>query len=595
MATLIAVNVGMPKDVPWKGRTTHTGVWKRPVAGPRMVRRLNIEGDGQGDLAGHGGPNRAVLVYQLDSYRHWQEHLRRDDLTHGQFGENFTVDGLPDDEVCIGDRYRIGDAVFEVTQPRVTCYRVGLRMNEPQMPALLVAHGRPGFYLKVLTEGRVQAGDEIVKIADGPEAVTVAEIDALLYKPGHPRPQLERALRVPALSPGWKTSLQALLDASERHGPAAGNTGLTAAATGPLPAWPGFRPLKVTGIDPESSSIFSLTLASTDASPLPAALPGQFVTVRMRPTAGGALVIRSYSLSGQPGADRYRISVKQEPHGAGSGYLHRHVAVDDVLDVAAPRGTFILARGDNPVVLVSAGVGATPVLAMLHALADARDPRPVWWLHGARDGTAHPFAREARSLMSRLPSGHVHVAYSRPRADDRPGDDYTSAGRLSARLLTEWNIPADADAYICGPVPFMDELTKALAGCGLDPARIHTERFGSLAAITPGVVPADTPAPHLPAHPPGLAGLAGEAGPSVSFARSGLTVPWDPGYTTLLDLAEACDVPVQWSCRTGVCHTCETAVVSGHVGYSPDPIDAPAGGNALICCSQPAEDLILDL
>lgn len=268
MATLIAVNVGMPQDVPWRGRTTHTGIWKRPVAGPRMVRRLNIDGDGQGDLKGHGGPHRAVLVYQSDSYRYWREHLGRDDFVHGQFGENFTVEGLADDEVCIGDRYRIGEALFEVTQPRVTCYRVGLRMDEPRMPALLVAHGRPGFYLKVLTEGVVEAGDEIVRTRTGPEAMTVREIDALLYTSAHPRPQLERALRIPALSPGWKQSMRSLLDDRDT-GVSAGNSGLTGVSAAPPPAWQGFRTLEVTRITAESADVFSLVLRARDGSPLP--------------------------------------------------------------------------------------------------------------------------------------------------------------------------------------------------------------------------------------------------------------------------------------------------------------------------------------
>ena len=184
MAKLISANVGLPKDIPWKNRTVYTGAWKTPVTGRRMVRRLNIDGDGQGDLAGHGGENRAVLVYQLDSYRHWAKEFRRDDLVPGLLGENLTVEGLPDDEVCIGDRYRIGQAVFEVTQPRVTCYRAGMRIGEPRMAALLVSHRRPGFYCRVITEGEVEAGQEIVKIGAGPEQITVAEIDALLYLPG---------------------------------------------------------------------------------------------------------------------------------------------------------------------------------------------------------------------------------------------------------------------------------------------------------------------------------------------------------------------------------------------------------------------------
>src|ERR1700733_9309182 len=146
MARLLSVNVGPPRDIEWKGRTVHTGIWKNPVPGRCRVGRLNLEGDGQGDLEGHGGEQRAVFVYQTDSYRYWQEQLKRPDLgdskSFGQFGENFTIEGLPDDAVCIGDRYRIGSALFEVTQPRVTCYRVGIRMNEPRMAALLTSSGR---------------------------------------------------------------------------------------------------------------------------------------------------------------------------------------------------------------------------------------------------------------------------------------------------------------------------------------------------------------------------------------------------------------------------------------------------------------------
>src|SRR5690242_11884929 len=275
--TLVSVNVGMPKDVPWQGKTVFTGVFKDPVSGPCHVGRLNIDGDGQGDLAGHGGEQRAVFVYQLGSYRYWEKELGRDDFVHGQFGENFTIEGLPDDEVCIGDRFRIGGAVFEVTQPRVTCYRVGIRMNDPRIPALLVSHRRPGFYFRVLDEGKVQAGDEIRKLAAGPEQMTVAEISALLYLPGHPRQQLLRALRIPALSPGWQASFRALVDEQ----PGSGNAGL--AVTSPPPAWPGFRELTVTAITRESDQVISIRLEDPDGAPLPAARPGQYLTLRLRP------------------------------------------------------------------------------------------------------------------------------------------------------------------------------------------------------------------------------------------------------------------------------------------------------------------------
>src|ERR1700684_3284652 len=183
MARLLSVNVVLRRDIVWRDRTVRTGIWKNPVRGRCRVGRLNLDGDGQGDLAGHGGEQRAVFVYQMDSYRHWEEQLKRVDFVHGQFGENFTIEGLQDDAVCIGDRYQIGSALFEVTQPRVTCYRVGIRMAEPAMAALLVSHHRPGFYFRVLEEGEVGAGDEITKVVDGPERITVADIDALLYLP----------------------------------------------------------------------------------------------------------------------------------------------------------------------------------------------------------------------------------------------------------------------------------------------------------------------------------------------------------------------------------------------------------------------------
>ena len=329
-AQVLSVNVGLPKEVLWQGRTVHTAVWKEPVDGPRLVRRNNIDGDGQGDLAGHGGEQRAVFVYQIESYRYWQDYLSRDDFTYGQFGENLTVRGLTDDEVCIGDRYRIGSAVFEVSQPRVTCYRVGIRMDDARMPALLISHHRPGFYFRVLREGIVQAGDEIALIARGPGAMTVADVDALLYLPGHPRQDVVRALQIPSLSPGWKMSFEAILEQGAVPG-AAGNPGLTAVS--PPPAWAGFRPLDVTATELESESVVSVYLADPDGNGVPPAQPGQFLTLRLPTDQGRQSILRSYSLSGPPGASTYRVSVKREPHGAGSQFVHNQVRPGDRLDV----------------------------------------------------------------------------------------------------------------------------------------------------------------------------------------------------------------------------------------------------------------------
>ncbi|HUO71761.1 MAG TPA: MOSC and FAD-binding oxidoreductase domain-containing protein [Solirubrobacteraceae bacterium] len=568
---LLSVNVGMPQDVEWEGRTVHTGIWKAPVDGRRMVRRLNVDGDGQGDTQGHGGPNRAVFVYQIESYRYWEEFLGRDDFTFGQFGENLTVEGLPDSQVCIGDRYRIGSAVFEVSQPRVTCYRVGIRMSEPRMPALLVAHRRPGFYFRVVEEGEVGAGDSIERLARGPEAMTVAEVDGLLYLPGHARRDLVRALRIPALSEGWQGSFRELLEQAPDAGTAE-------------PAWTGMRAMRVAAIDRESASVISVRLVPLDGEPAVPAQPGQFLTVRVRPDHATSL-LRTYSLSGAPNSESYRISVKREPHGAASEYMHTALRVGDVIDAGAPRGSFVLRPGERPVVLVSAGVGATPVLAMLHVLAGERSGRQVWWLHGARNGAEHPFEREALGLLAELPDARRIVCYSQPGPEDRGFD---IAGRLTGEVLEQAGVPPDADFYLCGPGPFMRDVAAALTARGAAPERISTEVFGPAAAIMPGVIDAPARAPHPPAGAPG-------AGPSISFSRSNLSVAWDPSFSSLLELAEACDIAVRWSCRTGVCHTCETGLVSGEVSYRPDPLEAPAPGTALICCSRPSGEVTLDL
>ena len=575
---LLSVNVGTPRKVAWRGREVTTAIFKHAVEGPRFVGRINVAGDDQADRLAHGGEHRAVFVYQIESYRYWQEQLARDEFTYGQFGENFTVHGLADDEACIGDRYRIGTAVFEVTQPRVTCYRVGIRMEEPRMPSLLVSHRRPGFYMRVLEEGVVEAGQEIVKIASGAGGMTVAEIDGLLYLPRRARRDLERALRIPALSDGWKGSFQELLDRE---------VGAAPPPDVAPPAWGGFRPLRVRSIEPESAAVISVVLEPADSEPAPPAAPGQFLTVRLRTDQDGSPLTRSYSLSGPQTPGSYRISVKREPHGTASGYLHTALGPGDLLEVAAPRGTFTLQPGERPVVLISAGVGVTPVMAMLHALAAKRSEREIWWVHGARNRAEHSFRAESSRLLDSLPRGRRIIAYSAPGAADHAGSSFDLAGRLSADVLERAGVPTDADFYICGPTAFMDDLAAGLAAHGVAPDRVRTEIFGPRPAYLSGITHTPRP-PHPPSGTPGT-------GPLVQFGRSNLSVRWDPSFATLLDLAEACDVPAGFGCRTGVCHACQSGLISGEVSYQIEPLEPPPDGHVLLCCTQPSGDLALDL
>lgn len=565
VARLISVNVGMPKDVSWRGKTVHTGIWKSPVDGPVMVRRLNLDGDGQGDLAGHGGEQRAVMVYQTESYDYWAKHLDRDDLRPGQFGENFTVNGLSDREVCIGDRYRIGAAEFEVTQPRVTCFRVGLRLGEPDMPNLLVSQHRPGFYFRVITEGLVQAGDPIVRTRRGRHAVNVADVDALLYLPDRNIDRLREIVDVPALSTGWQQSFRDLLAADHEIG--------TPPAPRGAPGWAGFRQLRIAAMHRETAAVRSIEFEAPDQTPLPTPLPGQYLTIRIPGDPGP---LRSYSLSGDPAAGRYRISVKREDAGHVSRWLHAHAEAGSVLEAAAPRGDFYLADDAAPVVLLSAGIGATPVLAMLHALATAKSDRDIWWVHTTRNPASLAFGDEVAALVDSLPRARQRIVYTE------------TGGRLDQQAITALRLPTDAAVYLCGPTLFMDDIRRALTAVGIAPARIHSELFGTLPPITPGIAATVTKRPHAPEAAPGT-------GPAVTFARSGLTVNWSAGYGTILDFAEACDVPTRYSCRSGVCHTCVTPILDGTTAYSQPPLEEPPGDAVLICCAVPHSDLVLDL
>jgi ferredoxin-NADP reductase/ferredoxin len=398
---------------------------------------------------------------------------------------------------------------------------------------------------------------------------------------------IDWSARIEALSPGWRSSFAALLQSHTTVG-GSGNAGLMPAAA-VHPAAPGCRPLAVTATDQESADVLSLTMQSPNGQPLPAALPGQYVVLRLQRPAGGPPLFRSYSLSGPPSTERYRISVKIEPNGAAGAYLRAQVQVGDALDVSSPRGSFILASGERPVVLLSAGIGPTPVLAMLHALAAACSTRQVLWLHGAREGQHHPFAAEVRRLTRALAHGRSYVCYSRPGSRDRMGEDFDATGHLSRSVFDEVRLPREADAYLCGPAYFMEAMREALATVGVARERIHVEIFNGSESMTPGVVGGVTRARHLPKDDAGT-------GPQVSFARSGIAAHWKASaYRSILELAEACDVPVRWSCRTGVCHSCESGLISGAVTYEPDPLDPPADGNVLICCSRPQGDVVIDV
>ncbi len=357
---------------------------------------------------------------------------------------------------------------------------------------------------------------------------------------------------------------------------------------------PAFRPFRVAGMRPESTTVMSFDLVPADRRPAAPYEAGQFISLRVDLPAGRQL--RSYSLSSSPGTGGYRISVKRD--GAVSEHLHTAVAVGDTLEVGAPNGRFVLgAPSARPLVLVSAGIGVTPVLAMLGTLAAERSEREVWWIHGARNGDEHTFRSEVQANVALLPRGRSHVRYSRPHDRDVLGRDYDAPGRLTAGAILDLGVPTDADFRLCGPTACVAELTAGLIARGVAANRIDSESFGGAPAAGPAAAPAprsaDTTSALAATQTPTAAALRADS-PTVSFSRTGVTTTWDPALDNLLAFAEANAVPVASGCRIGACHGCRATLLSGSVRYDQQPLEPAPHGSALLCCAIPDGNVVLD-
>ncbi len=579
---LRSVNVSMPRDVPHDGKTVTTGIFKEQVEGRVMLRRLNLEGDGQADLWGHGGAFRAVYAYSQENYEYWAGELGRDDFTIGQFGENFTVEGMPDDEICIGDVFRIGGALVEVTQPRIPCHKLALKFGVDGFQNRFLESGRVGFYLRVLEEGEVGAGDDIVLVKRDSARMTVEAVSNLLFFDKENLERTEKALHIPALSHGWKGSFA---DRLAKAKTVAGGR-------------PGFRPFTVERKERESETITSFYLVPEDGAPLADFLPGQFLTFELDIPGEDEPVVRTYSLSDAPAADHYRVSIKREPApadrpelplGLSSNYFHDHVDAGTTLRASPPRGKFHLdPDGERAVVLLSAGVGLTPMISMLNAIVNSGSSRPVWFIHGARNGREHAMGTHIRRLTRENENVHLHTCYSRPDGDDAEGSDFDSRGFVSIDVLKQV-LPFDNyDFYLCGPPAFMRSLYCGLLSLGIVEERIHYEFFG------PGSILQDEARPvQQTVVPAAEAELAG--GIQVTFARSGLTAAWDPDCESILELAERHGLDPKYSCRSGICQTCLCPITEGEVEYVEEPLDEPDEGSVLICCAKPKSDLVIEV
>jgi ferredoxin-NADP reductase/MOSC domain-containing protein YiiM len=581
---LISVNVSMPKTVYHQGRVVNTGIYNEPVTGRVMVRKLNVEGDGQADLKVHGGVYKAVYIYDIENIRYWRKVLERDDLSYGHFGENFTVEGMPDDRIHIGDVFRVGGAVFEATQPRVPCFKLEIKMDLPGFSGRFLASGRLGFYCRVIEEGEVGAGDAIERVQVGPEKITVREFAHLYYFDNRNLQEIRRILSVPSLPPGWSRAFGKLLETTGKKGKKRKTQER---------AWQGFRPFIVSRKVSESQSITSFYLMPEDGEPLPPFMPGQFLTFKLDIPGLPRPVIRTYTLSDCPcHTEYYRITVKREPQPedpeiiSGSNYFHDLVEPGTRLQAAASRGDFFLdPKEDTPVVLLNGGVGMTPMISMLNAIVESGSKRPVWFVHGTRNGLHHAMRGHVRQLAAKYDNIKVHIRYSRPRPEDIQGRDYDSTGHVTVELLKELLPDSNMDFYLCGPPSFMHSLIKGLWEWDVPEHRIRFEVFGPDALMLDGARPVRRQKKKA----------AKEEIYKIVFSQSQIKAQWDPESENLLNFAEEQGVFPDFSCRAGICQTCGYELLEGQVDYNFEPLAPPYPGQVLLCCARPRSDLVIDV
>ena len=576
---LLSVNVSLPKEITFKGKPVRTGIFKEPVKERVRVKTLNIEGDGQADLLGHGGPFRAVYVYSFDNYAYWEGELGRSDFTFGQFGENLTVEGMLDEDVHVGDIFRIGRALFQVTQPRVPCYKLAIKMGVEGFYGQILTSGRLGFYFRVLEEGDIGAGDVIEGIQVDPIGMTILEVNKLMYYDQDNLEGARESLRIEALSPGWRTTFEGRLAKAELS----------------TSVQEQFRTLLVDRKVPESETITSFYLVPEDNKPLARYLPGQFLPLKLDIPGQYKPILRTYSLSDSPNRDYYRLTIKRElappdrPDlypGVSSNYFHDQVEPGSKLLSKSPRGRFFLdPHAETPVVLLSAGVGLTPSMSMLNAIVDAGSDRSTWFIHGSRNSREHAMGAHVRSVAKENSNVHLHIRYSRPLSEDTIGRDYDEEGYVDTELVKRLVPGKDLDFYLCGPTPFMKSLFTGLLAWGVSESRIHYEFFGPASALKERakVAPAKRAA--------ALSQCCEEI--EVTFSQSGVQANWNPSCESILDLAEANGLSPDYSCRSGICHTCLVQLEEGEVDYVLEPLELPDPGSVLICCSKPKTNVVV--
>lgn len=565
----------MPAYIDIRGKRVLTSIVRERSKHPLV---LNDGGFERNQTAVH---TEHVLGFSKQHYDYWSDRFEapRNSWPLTFWGENIVFDHLDEEKIQIGSTLRIGPtAILQVTSPRNPCFKLSWRLGQPDsVLAEILDSGRTGCYLRVLQTGNIFDGDAVTLCAPVRPAPTVADVARLLSSRGvASQIRLQEALAAEGLGTQCagmlRQRLTDLLDASR--------TGAN--------RWEGWRAFTVAAAHDSAQGIRSFDLRPTDDAPLAGFRAGQHVQVRLNGPRDRQFT-RAWSLSrydDQP--EHYRLSIKRSGRAEASDWMHDGVAQGDLLELKAPAGSFHIDRSSNhPSILISAGIGITPLIAMLqaYALLGPQAP-PLQWIHVSRDGLSCPHRDEIEALLHAMPNAHRHVRFTVPRDNDRYGVDYDAQGRLTLEALREviavYRYPifgrevelpgAAGEFYICGPESFERDVRAMLASLGAPPSAVHHESFG---------------AP--------VAGGSEATAMSVQFARSAVTATWMPG-TSLLETAEQAGIDAASECRSGTCHRCVVAVLAGNVVYECKPAVPPEPRTALLCCSRPAgSGLTLDL
>jgi len=578
---IVALSRSNPTWTEIRGRQVLTSIVREPIAGPLEI---GSEGPTNNSTAVH---TEHTLAFTTGHYDFWANELGvpRTAWSWGWWGENFTVEGIDEEALRIGDRVKIGTAELEVTSPRIPCFKVAWRIGQPDtvLPRMMET-GRVGFHMAVIKPGTVSIGDVIEVSSPQPQSISVADLSRLLLSISiDDVERLKTAVANPSLGKKAAGAVRrriTLIEDRERMR---------------VGRWRGWRRFKLDRIEDEIPHVRSFYLRPDDELSLAPPAAGQFLTIKTE-RDGEPDLVRTWSISDVDLERRnYRVSIKAVEGGAGSRRMHEHMRQGDIVWSRPPAGQFVLDRsGHRRIALFSAGIGVTPMLMMLKAYVERGEGAPpLLWLQVASNGRMHPFRAEIAALLDQVPNARRIIYYTRPNPEDRLGIDYDCKGRPTTEDLHDIisaeyfinpfgrEIPfpgKETECYICGPEAFEDLVRDSLLAIGVRPEAIHSEAF-SIRNSTGKVL---TP-------------IVDKA--TIRFTKSGLTADWyaDDGQT-LLDLAETAGLTPVFACRSGLCQSCECAITVGNVQYEPVPSISPSGGRVLLCCARPASNLVeLDL